>query len=402
VATDEVTAVYVPTAPQQFRLPRLPRLAFAASTVGVAVLIWGFLSFSVAGNESGNSERFTLSDPAETRAFAFIDHSGAESQLVIFDPASMAATRTVASFERINGGAVFGAMSPDATSAAVVHPAPHGGGLLSIVRLGSGEVLTSPAIVDGNTALAWSPRGEAVVAVTSTPADATGRLSASLLVVDALTGATTTTTTFPSAFQVVPIGFARDGESVLAVVIDQAGSALWSVTDGRQTMVAQLSSGRTRDWALNPDRSMLAFIELRVGGDVPAIGRVVLTSDGSSAATLDEFASFEGAAWRAGSSVASFGGPGGNVTVDGNSTGHGYLVPAAWSPDGESLIARVVSPGPGGETSTESWQLIPASGGTPEHSRTVLYEQADSASFLGWARTSLASMTTTAGAGTWR
>lgn len=399
-AADEVTAVYIPTAPQQLRVPRLPRAVLPVVAFGSSLALWAILSFSTAGNESGHSQSRTAVDPSAVHAVAFLEHSQLESALVLYDTAGGAPARTVVTFERINGGDVYGSVAPDAAHAAVVHPAPHGGAQLSIVDLSSGSTVTSPAIVDANTALAWSPASDSVVAVTSTPADATGRLSASLLQVDAATGGTVTLTTFPSALQVAPVGFVPGSGAVLTVVIDQSGSSLWSVQGDEQTPISPLSSGRTRDWVLSPDGAMLAFIEVRSGGDVPAIGRVVFTPNGAPAAQLDERAPFDGVAWQAGSTTASFGGPGGNIAID--ASGDSYLVPAAWSPDGSTLVARVVEPTPGGETSAQSWQIVPASDNQGSGVvRTILFDHADNASFLGWARTSLLNPASSDGATTW-
>lgn len=398
MAADEVTAVYVPTAPRQLRLPRFPRALLALAALAAALASWAVLSLSVAGNESSDPVDARDVAPELVRAVAFLEHSQLESTLVLYGTQGALQARRVATFERINSGTIFGSVAPDALHAAVVHPAQHGAAQLSIVNLASGALRSSPGIVDANTALAWSPASKAVVAVTSTPPDATGRLAASLVQVDVLTAATETVTTFPSVFLVAPIGFAPGSDTILAVVVDQGGSTLWSVSGDERSLVASLSSGRTRDWVLSPDGSMLAFIELRSGGDVPAIGRVVFTANGASAAEFDEQAPFDGVAWKASSPVASFGGPGGNLAIE---EGDSYLVPAAWSPAGDTLVARVVEPSPGGETSSQSWQIVPTSSTSAQVVRTVLFEHADSASFIGWARTSLLNSTPSTGAGTW-
>jgi hypothetical protein len=146
---------------------------------------------------------------------------------------------------------------------------------------------------------------------------------------------------FPAARLVAPVGYSVTGKRLFVVVADQAGSSLWSVEDGKASRLWSLSAGLTASWALSRDGSRLAYIDVRGVGEQRYAGRTMLIATGDVLSAGPEGDQL-GAAWRPGSEVADFGGPGGSFVLFGSpATGPSYVVPVEWSPDGTWLVAAI-------------------------------------------------------------
>jgi len=206
------------------------------------------------------------------------------------------------------------------------------------------------------SALAWKLDGSGLAGVRYSPPDDAGRVAASLVEVDASTGASAVIARFDNVFEVAPVGYNLDGTRLYVAVIDQSGSLLSAVRDGRAQKVGILSAGRTRDWSLSPDGSRLAYVDIRPDGGRTYVGRTMLIATGAvteMAAKGDQL----GAAWPPGSEVADFGGPGGTVQLTELSDASEYVVPIRWSPDGTMLLARVTTQ-PGNDDSRRPVETV--------------------------------------------
>jgi hypothetical protein len=87
-----------------------------------------------------------------------------------------------------------------------------------------------------------------------------------------------------------------------------------------------------------------------------------------------------GAAWQPRSDVPAFGGPGGTLHLSAPADARSYVVPVAWSPDGEALVASVHREGPGSAPDAAiSLELV-----WPD--RRERLTDTPGADFLGWVR----------------
>lgn len=143
------------------------------------------------------------------------------------------------------------------------------------------------------------------------------------------------------ALGVYPVGW-RD-QKLLTVAIDERGSTLQA--DGQD--LQHLADGFTRDWAIAPDGSAIAFIEIATQGGLRYVPRVVaLTNDAKVSAQALTVGGAEalGAAWKPGNAPV-FGTVPRSQANDGDVSAQavhfdGFDIPVAYSPDG-SILAVV-------------------------------------------------------------
>lgn len=393
--------MYVPKGDPPIRISSPAQTLFLAiGGLVVAVAAWGIVSLRSAGNQPDRTAA-TPFDPADVDSVAFLTAGAQTDDLVIHTPGTERPPRVMARFERPGSAPARGKAAPQGDRIAVVHADSSGTTAdVTIVTIGSDTRITASPGLDPSTPIAWSPGGDDLVAAASTPPDDGGRQDVTLVRVNAHTGVHQPVTRFEGVFNAVPVGYSLDSSRLFVVVVDQSGSSLWAIEDGEQVLVSELSAGRTRDWLLSPDGSMLAFIEIRSGSGVPSVGRTVFTANGAPLPMGDSPTAHEGVAWRPGSHLPGFGGPGGSVRLDTSTLAENYLIPEGWSPDGSALIARVVQPSEDAETSAITWEVLanPAVDAADEHrsvpSRAVLYEGPVAVSFLGWVqRASTSSVT---------
>jgi hypothetical protein len=190
---------------------------------------------------------------------------------------------------------------------------------------------------------------------------------------------------FENVFEAVPVGYSFDGARLFTVVLDQRGTNLYAARPGRTELVAELSPGRTGYWALSPDGARLAFVDILGSGSRRYVGRTLTIATGAISTLPAEKDQF-GASWMPGSPLPSFGGPGGAWKLTDPAAQSGYIVPEAWSPDGQLLVATVYSPGddPAGRPSTVIEIITPTTTTSPSSRYRV--SDASGASFLGWVK----------------
>ena len=148
-----------------------------------------------------------------------------------------------------------------------------------------------------------------------------------------------------------PVGFSPDGATLYHVALSNTGSRLFALdtASGLVTPVAQLSDGLTRDWALSPDGSQLAYLALTYAPE--AINSRAYAIDLATAEIeplTDLGVSAFGPVWdRQGSLVIGTltpGGEGSFVQVQDGRTSQvlgpdaGFDVPLAYLPGGAYLV----------------------------------------------------------------
>ncbi len=312
--------------------------------IGGMLVAWAFLAASPLGNESLSTPLPTIR-PESVRSLAYVV-PGRERDYLYVRSADGGSPRILDSFPTVSFANLHarGAAAPTADRIAVLSVADPGkaSAQMTLVDLnGVGRQVPGVAF-DYLSPLAWSADGQLVAGVISQPASDGPGSGADVLVVNASTGEAAVAAHFDNVFQVAPVGYSLDRERLFVVAIDQSGSVLWAIRNGKTQKVAVLSTGRTRDWNLSPDGSRLAFVDIVPAGERRYAGRTLLIATGAvtdSASTGNEL----GPAWMPGAQVPVFGGPGGSVRLNPPSTEGAYVVPASWAPDGTMLVATIYS-----------------------------------------------------------
>ena len=370
-----------PGVSQGFHVPRaLPPFLLGILAIVVAVLAWGALTLRHTANR-GDYALVPAVSPASVRSVAYVEPLGNLDVLYVRGIAADSVPRRVADFPYTFQLHARGLAAPTADRIAVLHVTSSSGSYarLDIVSWPGGTSSGVDAEFDYLSALAWAPDGSRLAGVRSTPPDETGQIHASVLEVDAATRSVADVARFDGVFEVAPVGYSVDGERLFIVVVDQAGSTLWAERAGKVQRVASLSPGRTLFWALSPDGSRLAYVDVLGAGERAYAGRTLAIATGAVTDT-PSFDDQLGAAWLPGSEVAAFGGPGGSVRLSAEAREAGYVIPERWSPDGSTLVATIY-PASGGGTAnrSKSIEIFPPQG------RIRLTNEAG-AIFLGWVR----------------
>jgi len=333
--------VLVPGVRHGIRVPRsLVPILLGACAVIATVVTWAV----VAPRPTGTDIALPGSSPStDIRAVAYstpgddgLDH------IYVRDAAPAASPRLVASIPHAPGIHLRGSASPIGDRLAILSVTSGTYASLAAVDLPSGQASTVPGTFDYLSPLVWSPDGKRVVVV-QTETDS-GTSVARVMEADIQDRSVRTIAEFRDAFAVAPVGFSVDGERTFIVVVDETGSNLWERRDGELKRLAELSPGRTRDWALSPGGSRLAFIDVLGTGSRTYIGRMLTIATGAISTQPSEGDQF-GAAWQPSSPMPVFGGPGGALAMEDPGTEGAYVVPLDWAPTGEAWVATVIIPG---------------------------------------------------------
>jgi hypothetical protein len=366
--------VFVPGVQQGMRV-RVPRRAFTFvlalfSVLGV-LFAWAAFAARPASDEIGGGSFGSISLP-EMHSVALIIPDGPVDHLVVQQSTPAGKRKFVADFPSTFTLHGRGLASPTGDAIAVLwvdgSPAT---AHLTIVHPSTGARLEIAEPFDYFSGLAWKPRGNGLAALGAVRRDQTGRFDARILGIDTAVGTAELIATFGQVFEAHPIGYSPGEGRLLLVVVDESGSALWSVASGKSQREVQLSAGQTRDWVLSPNGERLAFTEVfRAGGNERSLGRVLNIATGDIAGVGPDGVQVA-PTWRPDSVAPLFGGPDGDIQLAGGSTGT-YLVPHAWGADG-ALVATVQTE----DGSPGTLQLI-----QPD-SRIVLADE-PGATFLGF------------------
>jgi hypothetical protein len=173
----------------------------------------------------------------------------------------------------------------------------------------------------------WTPDGGGVVAVRNAEA-------ASALVRFPIPGGNEETVASWAASGLYPVAYDPQGRLV-SIIVDGRGSTV--ARDENE--VLQLSPSITRDWALSPDGTRIAFVETDLSSGVNYLPRVVSLENGGVAAMAAQSDSQAlGAAWSPASADVSFGlEPGTPASGLAFAAEAGFDVPLQYAPDGSTL-----------------------------------------------------------------
>ena len=353
--------------------PSLTPFLVATAAVLATVAAWA----TFGARTTSNDAIYPIGGPISARSVAY-SVPGLLSDTIYVRPLAGGEAREVRTFRYAYNLHLTGVASPTADRIAVLHiDNTDARARLAIVSIPSGETVDSESQFDYLSPLAWSPDGRFVAAVLTPDSGSRG---VAVLQVDAWTGKAAAVAQFDAGVRAAPVGYSSDSKRLLIVVIDQGGSSLWVRSGDSLERLAYFSPGPTRAWSLSPDGSRLAFVE-RIGvGERSNAGRTLTIATGqvsAASAANDQL----GAAWRPGSGVADFGGPGGSVRLTDPAPGE-YIVPIAFAPDGATLVAEVYAPHADDPASVDVTIELLSVG-----ARTRLSEF-DGARFLGFVRDS--------------
>jgi Tol biopolymer transport system component len=302
-------------------------------------------------------------------------------QIVAVDPADTTSRTTIATVEHADGFGIFATLAPDGGAVAYTalpassgKAAPDAPAIAAIVQP-DGTVLRLADDVDLLVAPVWTPDGQSIVVRKNTPAeDGAGSFELLRLGRD---GSRSTITAWQSA-SIFPIAFSPDGSKLYFATLNAQGSDLYSVApDGsNETQLAHLSDDITREWALSPDATQLAY-SVAQAGDHP--GLVAKTLDIATGAINDALPSADAKAqvnptWKGdhdltlgavkpeggGDAVEVRAGAGVTARITDNSDT--MDVPLAWSPDGARLAVRSVEGATPFEAGASHIDLVDAEG----------------------------------------
>lgn len=365
-----------------FHVPRaLSPFPLGVAAVVLVVLAWGALTLRHTANRTDYAVGPDLR-AATVRSVAYSVPDGGRDRIFVRESSPGAIPRLVTSFPySFNNLHARGSASPTADRLAVLHMAASSSSYarLALVTLPGGSDLAAAGDFDYLSSLAWSPDGARVAATRSEAAGEAGLVRAVIVEVDAASGAARDAAVFDAVFEAAPVGYSIDGERLFVVVIDPSGSTLWAVRNGRPQKVAALSPGRTLAWALSPDGSRLAYIDVLGAGERTYAGRTLLIATGRVVDT-PSFDDQLGVAWLPGSEVPVFGGPGGSVRLSADAREDGYVVPQRWSPDGSTLVATIY-PASGDRAASRSGSIELISS-----QQRIRLSAEPGSGFLGWVR----------------
>lgn len=315
---------------------RLTRLIVGVSLVGAMVAVAPIVAalFGVGTPTARPSTAFA-SAPAGNYAVVSRNEGTVDVIGVVWAENPGAVTE-IARVPHLDGFTSTGTVSPDGTRVALVTvdagSAARPGASLIFVNLETGELYRGATNVEPMQTPVWEPDGRAAVVTRATP----GGID---VVRVGLAAQETLLSSHPDVLGVYPIGHDSSGE-LLQVVIDSRGS---TVQKSGSDFV-HLGAFITRDWALSPDGSRLAYIEVNTDSGLQYLARTAALGERSTvqaqALTLD--LSALGAAWNPETGDATYGAePQEGVQIQALSSDandpQGFDVPLAYSADGDVL-----------------------------------------------------------------
>lgn len=346
--------MFVPRHRAAFHVPdSLVATILAVIAITATIVAWAVFGARTTSNEE--NAVLAMIEPGRVGSVAYSVSEGGQDNVYVRPSGVLGVPRLIASFRPFQPAAglhIRGEASPRADRLAILSVGqPVAAAQLTFVSLPSGDLREATGAYDHLSELAWTRDGLRVAVV--------GEDRRTVLEVDSDNGTAAVVARFTDARQVAPVGYRSNGQRLYVVVIDQAGSTLWSIRGGQRSKVATLSAGLTVSWSLSPDGSRLAYVEVVGVGGQRFAGRTLMVATGETLSAGPEGDQL-GAAWRPGSEVAEFGGPGGSFSlITGPLEGSAYVVPTAWAPDGRWLVASIISAGSDAPTTpTQTLELV--------------------------------------------
>ena len=358
-------------APRAQHRPHFPH-ALTPVVLAVIAMLGVIVAWAVfMARPTGDEAAAPIVHAGSVRSIAYAVSEGSKD-VVYVEPATGGPAQVVAKFDSFLNFDLRGTTSPDGSTIAVLRregivvPAS-----LVLINPETTSTVEVHEDFDYLSTFAWSRDGSRLALTRLEANDAT-----EVVEVSTGSGEVSPVARFNGAQSVAPVGYSVDGERLYVVVIDQGGSTLWEREAGRLQRVMLLSTGPTRDWSLSPDGSRLAFVDRLGAGERSYAARIATIATGTvrdAAESGDQL----GVAWRSGSPLPEFGGPEGTLQLTGN--GEAYVIPHAFAPDGDLLVATIFAPARPGEPATESLEIVTAE-------RRDTFSTAPRTQFLGWVR----------------
>lgn len=357
--------------------PGLAPLLMTLAAVAVGIGAWAVVDTRrIATDFHAPAPPWT--DPQQMRSVAYFDPLGSVDRLYVREVTAGSIPRLVTAFPSAFGTHSRGTASPLGDRLAVLWFDGAAGSHLTFVGLPTGVRTDAVGLYQHLSTLPWSTDGTRVAVVAAVAAERPDVRE--IHEVRTADGAATAVARFEAVLDVAPVGYSLD-DRLFIVVIDQSGSWLWVHKEGKLERVAQMSTGRTRDWELSPEGARLAYIDiLGAGGQKAYAGRSMATANGA-VVTYASDGDQHGATWAPRAEAPDFGGPGGSVQLQYPANPGDYVIPDAWAPAGDVLVASVFTAGSDAVApSVASLQLMTAD------SRIELSGE-EGASFIGFVLT---------------
>ncbi len=256
----------------QLAAPRRQNLAqWAMALLGVALFF--LATFATLGPAPwSGSPAVGVSDHAPARV-AYFEFGFTSDTLWTLNPNDPASRQAWFSARHAPGFGLVPSLSLDGGSAVytvlppgTLAPSPDSPAQLWLVKL---VEAAQPQLIGDNfdllVAAVWSPDSESVVLRRSASKGTAAEFE--LLLVSLTNSTEDLVVSSPDA--IFPVAFAPDGSRLYYVMLRPSGSFLFAadLTSGEQFLLARLSDGLTRDWALSPSGAQLAFLTLSSDGE---------------------------------------------------------------------------------------------------------------------------------------
>lgn len=333
------------------------------AVVALAGALAGVAALSLLAQNGGPPQTAFARAPSGQYA-VLAKNTGEATVVTVLGTATNAAAMEIATVAHLPGTSLRGAVSPSGRHVALITPDTIvlGRPVASLLTLDleTGQIRRLAEGLEPLQNALWTPDSTAVV-VTYRSWTATGDPLTSVVRIE-MDGTGTVLETHEGATIVAPVGFDTLGQ-LLAVRIDERGSTL--TRDG--VAVRWLSTHITRDWALSPDGTRLAFVEANTWQGLRYLPRVVWIEGGGgvSAASASGQQAL-GAAWAPSGHSPQFGNephtPSGSVSAQ---SGTGFDVPLAYSRDGSSLAVQHWSGSSFADPGTPQLQVVSITGRQP-------------------------------------
>lgn len=317
-------------------LPRRPlqiqRILVAIGMFAGIIALLPIAGAIVAGMFGGPARTQTAFASAPPGNYVVYSSAGETRDTIHVAAASDPATAVfVAEVNHLPGYIARGAVSPDGSRLALV--VADAGVLaqpvasLVVVDLETGAETRLASGLDYLQDPIWAPAGDGVIAVRA------GESAVSLVSV-AVNGSGEQLIGSWQAAGLYPVAFDPQGRLV-AVVIDGRGSTI--VRDGEE--VGLLTPSITRDWALSPDGTRIAFVETDLTSGVNYLPRVhAIDGGGVAAMAAQSNVQGLGAAWSPTTADVSFGieptSPAAGLALAADA---GFDIPLQYAADGSAL-----------------------------------------------------------------
>jgi dipeptidyl aminopeptidase/acylaminoacyl peptidase len=243
---------------------------------GVILMVLLLLSFMADSQTSPTSQVAG----ANSERVAYLQFGLTADTLWLADPAAPAGRNELLTIPHATEYGILPSLSPDgerfaytALPEGLPSPGPDSPAKLWLASLDTAEApLLLAEDVDLLVPPLWTPDGESVVYRRSEAGSHT-------LATGPITGGEERIVAYSDTEALFPVGFLGSGASLLVVGLsEEGGSHLYQVSmaSGVEKDLATLSPGLTRDWALSPDGTRLAYLEIAFADAVVASRALVL------------------------------------------------------------------------------------------------------------------------------